>query len=127
MYSLIPGRLGGRYSSIPSTTAPSRKAQLLQGSDVLSQPRKSQRHRQRQSQRCIPRAFTSPPASESQIPEAPMKVPSTEGSRIPRCLAEIDNGKILGFGASLAEDHPVRPTFQPCSRKYRAHGLGYRV
>lgn len=35
-----------------------------------------------------------------------MKVPSTEGSRIPRCLAEIDNGKILGFGASLAEDHP---------------------
>lgn len=26
--------------------------------------------------------------------------------RIPRSLEEIDNGKILGFGADLAEDHP---------------------
>ena len=34
---------------------------------------------------------------------------SDGGLRIPRCLAEIDNGKILGFGADLAEDHPVRP------------------
>ena len=29
---------------------------------------------------------------------------------MPRCLADIDNGKILGFGADLAEDHPVRCT-----------------
>ena len=29
-------------------------------------------------------------------------------ARIPGSLADIDNGKILGFGADLAEDHPVR-------------------
>jgi hypothetical protein len=32
-----------------------------------------------------------------------------QASRIPRSLECIDNGKILGFGAGLAEDHPVRP------------------
>lgn len=29
-----------------------------------------------------------------------------EAIKIPRCLAEVDNGKILGFGAELAEGHP---------------------
>lgn len=38
----------------------------------------------------------------------PAAAPSPERARIPRCLAEIDNGKILGFGADLAKDHPVR-------------------
>lgn len=28
--------------------------------------------------------------------------------RIPKNLAEVDNGKLLGFGAELSEDHPVR-------------------
>lgn len=28
--------------------------------------------------------------------------------QIPQTLSEVDNGKILGFGADLAEDHPVR-------------------
>ena len=27
---------------------------------------------------------------------------------IPQTLSEVDNGKLLGFGAELAEDHPVR-------------------
>lgn len=27
--------------------------------------------------------------------------------KVPRSLSEIDNGKILGFGADLAKDHPV--------------------
>ena len=26
---------------------------------------------------------------------------------IPQSLAEVDNGKIMGFAADLAEDHPV--------------------
>ena len=28
--------------------------------------------------------------------------------KIPRSLREVDNGKILGFGADLAADHPVK-------------------
>lgn len=27
--------------------------------------------------------------------------------RVPRSIHDVDNGKILGFGAELAEDHPV--------------------
>lgn len=30
-----------------------------------------------------------------------------DGIKIPTSLHEVDNGKILGFGADLAEDHPV--------------------
>lgn len=30
-----------------------------------------------------------------------------EKPHIPRSIKEVDNGKILGFGADLAEDHPV--------------------
>lgn len=26
---------------------------------------------------------------------------------VPRSLEEVDNGRILGFGADLSEDHPV--------------------
>lgn len=31
----------------------------------------------------------------------------SDGIKIPMSLHEVDNGKILGFGADLAEDHPV--------------------
>lgn len=34
-------------------------------------------------------------------------VDSPASLRIPKSIAEVDNGKILGFGADLAEDHPV--------------------
>ena len=29
--------------------------------------------------------------------------------RIPRNISEVDNGKVMGFGADLAEDHPGGP------------------
>lgn len=50
----------------------------------------------------------APAPSEARSPAEAPQPPPGEGLRIPRCLAEIDNGKILGFGADLAEDHPVR-------------------
>jgi hypothetical protein len=33
--------------------------------------------------------------------------------RVPRSIHDVDNGKILGFGADLAEDHPVGAGTQP--------------
>ncbi len=44
--------------------------------------------------------FTTATAS----PPAPEKVAAPV--HIPRTLAEVDNGKILGFGADLSDDHP---------------------
>lgn len=41
---------------------------------------------------------------------------------MPRSIHDVDNGKILGFGAELAEDHPVsgqqqqQQSRQPCCR-----------
>ena len=39
----------------------------------------------------------------------PTAVPQadTEVIRVPNSIHDVDNGKILGFGADLAEDHPV--------------------
>ncbi len=38
------------------------------------------------------------PAQEEQQQQQPR--------RIPQSLEEVDNGKIMGFGADLAKDHP---------------------
>lgn len=32
----------------------------------------------------------------------------------PLSIHDVDNGKLLGFGADLAEDHPVRPHLSYC-------------
>lgn len=39
--------------------------------------------------------------------------------KIPKSLSEVDSGKILGFGADLAEDHPVKPLrcLKPCTQQ----------
>ena len=31
----------------------------------------------------------------------------SSGIKIPKSIEDVDNGKILGFGADLSEDHPV--------------------
>jgi hypothetical protein len=33
--------------------------------------------------------------------------PAAEPVKVPRSIHDVDNGKILGFGADLSEDHPV--------------------
>ena len=38
---------------------------------------------------------------------AVLEAPPQPEIRVPLSLREVDNGKILGFGADLAEDHPV--------------------
>lgn len=35
--------------------------------------------------------------------------------KVPTSIHEVDNGKILGFGADLSEDHPVRPASKPAA------------
>ena len=42
------------------------------------------------------------------VKELELARPPTPELRIPRSLAEVDKGQIMGFGADLAEDHPVR-------------------
>lgn len=43
------------------------------------------------------------------LPQAAAAQPAdgTAVIRVPRSIHDVDNGKILGFGADLAEDHPV--------------------
>ena len=49
-----------------------------------------------------PRAYLlSLHAGTAEPPTAEMRL------NIPQSLAEVDNGKIMGFAADLAEDHPV--------------------
>jgi hypothetical protein len=50
----------------------------------------------------VPRPATSPPPPRPAQQAAQQPAPL----HIPRSLAEVDNGKVLGFGADLAEDHP---------------------
>ena len=48
--------------------------------------------------------FAATPGAGSVLLDVPVKAEI----RIPQSLKEVDNGKILGFGAELSEDHPVR-------------------
>jgi hypothetical protein len=48
-----------------------------------------------------PSAAAAAAAPGQQQPAAPPEL-----IRVPKSIHEVDNGKILGFGADLAEDHP---------------------
>lgn len=55
--------------------------------------------------------FAGPVASAGTVSETPPAASMPQKAqpapfKIPKSLSEVDNGKILGFGAELAEGHP---------------------
>lgn len=66
--------------------------------------------------------------SSSHVCPAAATAPVPVVRPVPRSLSEIDNGKILGFGADLAKDHPVsdpRRCFNECISLYVNHHPTY--
>ena len=56
-------------------------------------------------------AYASRSTRHLSPPYAAPAAPLPALGRVPKSLREIDNGKILGFGADLAQDHPVSSKF----------------
>lgn len=67
---------------------------------------------------CLLCCFSHPPGYRSEGDGQTVTAPSTQQANkadaaaasivaVPRSIHDVDNGKILGFGADLAEDHPV--------------------
>jgi hypothetical protein len=57
----------------------------------------------------VSRGMYEPAADRSDSETATATKSSDRERKIPRSIHEVDNGSILGFGANLAEDHPVGP------------------
>jgi hypothetical protein len=51
---------------------------------------------------------TSSSSSTATVPSNKFSSSAPSIIKIPSSIHEVDNGKILGFGAELSEDHPVR-------------------
>ena len=107
--SIAPRLNSTAPSCLPGTRTPVRSRSIAGAAPLHSSTARFHRGRAG-GLRVSATAATAPAPAPSEAVAPPPALPSQseEGLRIPRCLAEIDNGKILGFGADLSEDHPAR-------------------
>jgi hypothetical protein len=84
---------------LKTTSAPAGPRQLRQPRRVLAAS----------AQPSADASSSSASSSSSSKATAPSSTSSSAPGviKIPRSIHEVDNGKILGFGADLSEDHPV--------------------